>query len=89
HSVKEFLAEAFQYAGLGDWQNYIEIDPRYFRPTEVEVLVGDASKAKEKLGWEPKIKFRELVRIMVDVDMRQLGLEPPGQGEKILKEKGL
>lgn len=89
HSVKEFLAEAFEYAGLGDWQNYVEIDPRYFRPAEVEVLIGNASKAKEKLGWEPKIKFKELVRIMVDADMRKLGLEPPGEGEKILKENGL
>jgi len=87
HSVKEFLEEAFKYVGLGDWKSYVEIDARYLRPAEVEVLVGDFSKAKEKLGWEPKIKFRELVRIMIDADMRKLGLNPPGQGDKILKEK--
>ena len=87
HSVKEFLTEAFQYASLGDWQPYIEIDPTYFRPTEVDSLVGNAQKSKEKLGWEPKIKFKELVRIMVDADLRALGLPCPGEGDKIIKEK--
>lgn len=87
HSIREFLQEAFQYAGLPDWQKYVEIDPRYFRPAEVEVLIGDAAKAKQKLSWEPKIKFKELVRIMIDSDFRALGLEPPGEGDKILKEK--
>jgi len=87
HSVREFLEEAFKYAGLGDWQSYVEIDPRYFRPTEVEVLAGDASKAKEKLNWQPKIKFKELVKIMIDADFRKLGLTPPGEGDRILKEK--
>lgn len=87
HSVREFLAEAFQYAGFGDWKPYVEIDPRYFRPAEVEVLIGDAKKAKEKLGWQPKIKFKELIRIMIDADFRALGLTPPGEGDKILKEK--
>jgi len=87
HSVREFLTEAFQYAGLGDWEPYVEIDPRYFRPAEVEVLIGDATKAKEKLGWQPKIKFKDLVKIMVDADFRALGLTPPGEGDKILKEK--
>lgn len=87
HSVKEFLTEAFQYAGLGDWQSYIEIDPTYFRPTEVDSLVGDARKSKEKFGWEPKIKFKELVRIMVDADLRALGLPCPGEGDKIIKER--
>ena len=72
HSVKEFLAEAFDCAGLGDWQSYVEIDSRYFRPTEVDVLVGDAAKAKEKLGWQPKVKFKELVRIMVKADLKEL-----------------
>jgi len=71
HSVKEFLEEAFAYADL-DWQEHVEIDPQYFRPTEVEFLQGDASKAKEKLCWEPKVNFKELVRIMVDADMREL-----------------
>lgn len=87
HSVREFLEEAFQYAGLGDWKKYVEIDPRYFRPAEVEMLVGDASKAKEKLGWQPKIKFNDLVKIMIDADFRAIGLTPPGEGDKILKEK--
>ncbi len=71
HSVKEFLEEAFSYVGL-DWQEYVEIDPQYFRPTEVELLQGDASKARKKLGWEPKVTFKELVRIMVDADVREL-----------------
>lgn len=87
HSVKEFLEEAFQYAGLGNWQQYVEIDPRYFRPTEADLLVGNSQKAKEKFGWEPKIKFKELVRIMVDADLRALGLSCPGEGDQILKEK--
>jgi GDPmannose 4,6-dehydratase len=87
HSVKEFLEEVFGYAGLGDWKNYVEIDPYYFRPTEVNVLVGNSQKAKEKLGWEAKIKFRDLVKIMVDADFRANGLVPPGEGDKILKEK--
>jgi GDPmannose 4,6-dehydratase len=87
HSVREFLEEAFQYAGFGDWQSYIETDPRYLRPAEVEVLIGDAAKAKEKFGWQPKIKFQDLVKIMVDSDFRALGLTPPGKGDEILKEK--
>jgi GDPmannose 4,6-dehydratase len=68
HSVKEFLEEAFNYVGL-DWKEYVKIDPRYLRPTEVESLIADASKARELLRWEPKVGFRELVRIMVDADM--------------------
>jgi len=87
HSVREFLDEAFNYAGFNDWKQYVEIDPRYFRPAEVEVLVGDASRAREKLGWQPKIKFKELAKIMIDSDFRELGLTPPGEGDRILKEK--
>jgi GDPmannose 4,6-dehydratase len=68
HSVREFLEEAFTYQGL-DWQKYVEIDPKYYRPTEVDVLLGDASKARNKLGWKPKVTFKELVRLMVDSDM--------------------
>lgn len=71
HSVKEFLEEAFGYLDL-DWRDHVEIDPRYFRPTEVEFLLGDATKAKQKLGWQPRITFRELVRIMVEADLREL-----------------
>lgn len=71
HSVREFLEEAFSHAGL-EWEQYVKIDPRYFRPSEVELLIGDASKAKSKLGWEPKVHFKDLVRIMVDADMEAL-----------------
>jgi GDPmannose 4,6-dehydratase len=65
----------------------IEIDPRYFRPTEVDFLLADATKAKRELGWEPKITFEELVKIMVDADLELIGLAPIGEGEKILQEK--
>ena len=68
HSVREFLTEAFSYADL-DWQDYVVMDPKYLRPSEVELLVGDASKARKDLGWEPKVTFRELARLMVDADM--------------------
>ena len=71
HSVREFLDEAFGRLDL-DWKQFVEIDPRYFRPTEVDLLVGDASKARRKLGWEPKITFKELVRAMVDADLADL-----------------
>ncbi len=67
HSVEDFLSEAFTYAGL-DWHDYVEIDPRYFRPAEVDLLMGDYSRAKEKLGWGPTVRFPELVRMMVDAD---------------------
>lgn len=68
HSVKEFLAVAFSHVGL-KWQDYVVIDPRYFRPTEVDLLLGDPSKAKSKLGWTPKTSFEELARLMVDQDV--------------------
>ena len=69
HSVREFLEEAFGHLGL-DWEKYVEIDPRYFRPAEVDLLLGDPTKAKAVLGWEPKVGFKELVRVMVDADMK-------------------
>jgi len=68
-SVREFLEEAFSYQGL-DWKDHVKIDPRYFRPTEVGELQGDASKARKKLGWEPKVAFKDLVRLMVDADLQ-------------------
>jgi len=71
HSVREFLEESFSYAGL-DWRKHVEIDQRYYRPAEVDLLIGDASKAKKKLGWEPKTKFKDLVHLMVDADMKGL-----------------
>ena len=69
HSVKEFLAEAFGHVGL-DWEKYVRHDSRYERPSEVEQLLGDSSKARRVLGWEPKVTFRELVKMMVDADLR-------------------
>ena len=87
HSVEEFLEEAFRYAGLGDWKRFVEIDKRYMRPAEVDILMGDSSKAKEKLNWQAKIKFNDLVKIMIDADFRKIGLEPPGEGDRIIKEK--
>ncbi|HEX3800639.1 MAG TPA: GDP-mannose 4,6-dehydratase [Verrucomicrobiae bacterium] len=71
HSIREFLDHAFGHVGL-DWNKYVEIDPRYYRPAEVELLIGDYSKAKRKLGWEPKIKFKDLVIDMVDADVKLL-----------------
>ena len=85
-AVKEFANEAFSYVGL-DWEKYVKIDARYFRPTEVDELIADSSKAKKLLGWEPKIKFNELIKIMVDADMRKMGLKSIGKGDKILYEK--
>ena len=70
HSVRDFLDEAFGYVDL-DWKKYVEIDPRYYRPTEVDVLQGDFSKAKREIGWEPKVGFQKLVRMMVDHDLQQ------------------
>lgn len=72
HSVREFVEESFQYAGLGDWQEYVEIDKNLFRPTEVDNLIGDSSKAQKKLGWKPKVTFKELVKIMVDAELNNL-----------------
>jgi GDPmannose 4,6-dehydratase len=71
HSVREFVEEAFSHVGL-DWRDYVEIDPKYYRPAEVDVLVGDASKALRQLGWSPQTRFKELVRMMVDADVAAL-----------------
>lgn len=71
HSVREFLEEAFNYVGLNP-DDYVEIDPRYYRPAEVDLLIGDASKAKNQIGWEPKVTFKELVRLMVDEDLKRI-----------------
>ena len=78
HSVREFCELAFARADL-EWERYVEIDPRYYRPTEVDHLCGDASKAKQVLGWEPKTRFEELVRIMVDADIQLLDDELSGR----------
>jgi GDPmannose 4,6-dehydratase len=71
HSIREFLDLAFGHVKL-DWNKYVEIDPRYYRPAEVELLIGDYAKAKRQLGWEPKTKFADLVRLMVDADVKLL-----------------
>jgi GDPmannose 4,6-dehydratase len=86
HSVKEFVEEAFSYAGL-DWRKYVKTDSTYYRPTEVENLRADCGRARDMLGWDVRIKFRDLVRVMVDADMRGAGLEPKGEGDRILTER--
>ena len=78
YSVKEFVNETFEYLDL-DWHKYVEIDPLYFRPSEVDHLQGDASKAKKVLNWKPKVSFSELVRMMVDADLQS------AKQEKIIK----
>jgi len=113
HSVKEFVENAFNYAGIEiAWKGdgiekkgivkskkrnidtlrendvVIEIDPRYFRPTEVDFLLADIKKAKKILEWQPRVTFSELIKIMVDYDMKLVGLQPIGEGIKISKEKG-
>src|SRR6185295_7354114 len=81
HSVKEFLKETFGYLNL-DWKKYVETDRRYFRPAEVDLLLGDAGKAKRKLKWKPKVGFKKLVEIMVEADLRL------AEQESILNEAG-
>jgi len=85
HSPREFLDEAFGYVGL-DWQEHVEIDPRYYRPTEVDYLLADSSKAQQVIGWLPRIFFSDLVRLMVDADMELMGLEPLGEGRRVMEE---
>jgi GDPmannose 4,6-dehydratase len=72
HSVRDFVEAAFSHAGL-DWQEHVEIDPKYYRPTEVDLLIGDASKAERILGWRPATTFKDLVTLMVDADMATVG----------------
>jgi GDPmannose 4,6-dehydratase len=86
HSVMEFVEAAFGYAGL-DWKDHVEIDPKYFRPTEVDHLRADTSKVRERLGWQPRISFQDLIAIMVDADMETAGLDPIGNGPQILASK--
>jgi GDPmannose 4,6-dehydratase len=68
HSVREFCVEAFALLGL-DWERYVQHDKRYERPAEVDLLIGDATKARQRLGWEPRVRFKELVRLMVEADL--------------------
>jgi len=79
HRVREFLEGAFGHAGL-DWRKHVEIDANYFRPAEVDLLIGDYSKAKQKLGWQPKTTFNELVKLMVDADIRLVQDHLTGKG---------
>lgn len=72
HSIKDFLEIAFNHVGIKDWEKYIKIDPNFKRPAELFALHGKSNKAKEKLGWEPKVKFEELVKMMVDADLERL-----------------
>jgi len=71
HSVKDFVAESFKNIGVTDWSKYVIIDPRFKRPAEVPHLRAKTDKAKAKLGWEPKVKFEELVKMMVDADIKR------------------
>jgi len=82
HSVREFCEEAFAHVGL-DWKEYVEIDKRYYRPAEVDLLIGDASKAKKLLGWAPKTRFKDLVRLMVDADIQVLQDQLAGKVRKV------
>jgi GDPmannose 4,6-dehydratase len=86
HTVQDFLDEAFGYVNL-DWREYVEIDARYYRPTEVDYLCADTSRTRQRLQWAPIITFRELVRIMVDADMEELGLTAPGEGRRAVEKK--
>ena len=81
YSIKKFLDIAFEYANL-KWEDYVEFDPRYLRPAEVDLLIGDPSKAKAKLGWEPSVTFEQLVHLMVDSDLKALGLPPAGDSQE-------
>jgi GDPmannose 4,6-dehydratase len=75
HSVREFCEEAFSHAGL-DWKDFVKVDPKYFRPAEVDMLLGDPGQARKVLGWEPKVTFKELARLMVDADLEAEGEHP-------------
>jgi len=86
HSVREFLERAFSYVNL-NWQDYVRFDKRYLRPAEVELLIGDPSKSKQQLNWQPSVTFEELVMLMVDADLEALGITPPDkQGHKSVKD---
>lgn len=86
HSVREFLKKAFDYVGL-DYQKYVEFDPKYYRPLEVENLIANSMKAKKDFDWFPKISFDELIKIMVDADLRKVGLKSIGEGDELILKK--
>src|SRR5690606_39399406 len=72
HSIRDLFTIAFDQVGISDWDKYVRLDPQFLRPAEVDTLVGDSTKAKEVLGWEPKVDFETLVRMMVDADIEAL-----------------
>ena len=78
HSIREFLEEAFGLVGL-DWQKHVVFDERYLRPAEVDLLIGDSSKAERKLGWKPKTTFKALVKLMVEADIELLNAHREGR----------
>ena len=86
HSVREFVQEAFDYAGL-DWKRHVEIDQRYFRPAEVSYLQADPARARQELGWSPRVEFHELVKIMVDAELESVGVSHLGEGKAIVEAK--
>jgi GDPmannose 4,6-dehydratase len=86
HSVREFVEEAFSYAGL-DWHKHVKTSDRYLRPLEVDSLIADTRKARNKLGWEPRVGFHDLIAIMVDADVEEAGLKPRGKGKEVLEQK--
>ena len=87
YSIREFLDISFQYVNL-NWQDYVEFDQRYLRPAEVDLLIGDSTKAREKLGWQPSVTFEGLVKLMVDADLAALGinLNNGGDSQQLLKD---
>ena len=80
HSVRDFVVTAFAHVGIHDWQRYVEIDPQLYRPAEVDQLIGDASKARQRFGWHPRVTFEELVSMMVENDLQQVSSLPPRPG---------
>jgi GDPmannose 4,6-dehydratase len=86
HSVREFLESAFAYAGL-DWSKHVEIDPKYLRPTEVDSLRADPTRARKDLNWDPRISFQDLVTIMADNDLIKAGLICPGKGQSAVRAR--
>jgi GDPmannose 4,6-dehydratase len=85
HSIRDFLEEAFGYVGM-DWRDYVKTDPKFLRPTEVNYLCADPTLIRKELGWEPKICFNELVRIMVDADLAKQGQPFPGEGKQLIEK---
>jgi GDPmannose 4,6-dehydratase len=69
HTVRELVEIAFERIGISDWERHVVIDPRFYRPAEVDLLIGDSTKARTRLGWKPRVDFRELVEMMVDADV--------------------